>query len=110
MTAIILILAFVVLIMLGLSLFFKDNVVKVFFTNRGFIAFIISVTIIAISYILLIYPSSIEVINKIFSVFNGLPSILLYFKGEFIVFLAFLIETIILFFIIRAILPKEKKL
>ncbi|MBE8724173.1 hypothetical protein [Flavobacterium hungaricum] len=98
-----------ILIMLGIALFFKDNLVKVFLTNRSFVAGSISVVIIAVSYVILIFPSPIEIINKIFSVFNAIPSMLLYFKGEFIVFLAFLIEAIILSFIIKAFLPKEKK-
>ncbi len=95
--------------MLGIALFFKDNLVKVFLTNRSFVAGSISVVIIAVSYVILIFPSPIEPINQLFAIFSTVPFMLAFFGGEFMLFLGLLIEIIILFFVIRAFLPVQNK-
>ena len=110
MITVVLILVFIIiLIMLGLALFFKDNLGTVFFTNRNFVATLLSVIIISISYIILINPSPIEIVNRVFSIFNTIPMLLAVVGGEFMLFLGLLIETIVLFFVIRVFLPKQNK-
>jgi len=99
----------VILIMLGLALFFKDDLGAVFFTNRNFVAGILSVSIIAISYVVLVFPSPIEPINQVFAIFNTIPFMLAFFGGGFMLFLGLLIEVIILFFVIRVFLPTQNK-
>ena len=59
----------IILIMLGLALFFKDDLGKVFFTNRNFVAGILSVLVITISYVVLIFPTPIIPILIIISIF-----------------------------------------
>lgn len=95
--------------MLGLALFFKDNLGTVFFTNRNFVAGILSVSIIGVSYAIFIFPSSIELINQVFGIFITTPFMLAFFGGGFMLFLGLLIEVIILFFVIRAFLPTQNK-
>lgn len=107
-TSVILILVLVILIMLGLALFFKDNLGKVFFTNRNFVAGIVSVLILAVSYAILIFPTPLEPLNQLFAVFTTIPFMLAFVGGEFVLFLGLLIEIIILFFVIRAFLPTKK--
>lgn len=99
----------IILIMLGMALFFKDNLSTVFFTNRNFVAGFFSVSIIAISYTILIFPSPIELINQVFAIFSTVPFMLAFFGGGFMLFLGLLIEVIILFFVIRAFLPTQNK-
>ncbi|WET03246.1 hypothetical protein [Flavobacterium sp. YJ01] len=95
--------------MFGLALFFKDDLGVVFLTNRNFVAGILSVSIIALSYIILIFPSPIEPINQVFAIFSTVPFMLVFFGGGFMLFLGLLIEVIILFFVIRAFLPTQNK-
>ena len=111
MITVVLILVFIIiLIMLGLGLFFKYNLGTVFFTNRNFVAGILSISIIAISYLILIFPTPIEPVNQIFAIFSFVPFMLAFVGGGFMLFLGLLIEIIILFFIIRAFLPQNKNL
>ena len=109
MTIVFVLVFIIVLIMLGLALFFKDDLGGVFFTNRNFVAGILSVLIIAVSYIILIFPSPIEPINKVFAILNTIPFMLAFFGGGFMLFLGLLFETIILFFVIRVFLPNQNK-
>ena len=110
MTAVILVLVFIILIMLGLALFFQDNLGDVFLTNRNFVAAIISVAIIAISYVILLYPTPFEPLNQLFSLFSTAPFILALVGGGFMMFFGLLMETIVLFFVIRAFLNTKKDL
>jgi len=107
--SVIVILFIVIILMLGMSLLFKDNLGSVFFTYRNFVASIIAIGIIGISYVVLIFPTPIGIVNQIFSIFSTIPFMLAFFGGGFMLFLGLLVETIILFFIIRLFLTNDKK-
>lgn len=96
--------------MLGLALFFKDNLGTVFFTNKNFIAGIFSVAIISVSYMILLFPTPLEPLNQLFSIFSIVPFILALVGGGFMLFFGLLIETIVLFVVIRAFLYTKKDL
>nr|WP_294780168.1 hypothetical protein [uncultured Flavobacterium sp.] len=111
MTSVVLVLVFlIILMMLGLALFFKDNLGTVFFSERNFIAGVVSVVIIAVSYVILLFPTPLEPLNQLVGIFSTIPFMLAFFGGEFMLFLGLLIEIIILFFVIRAFLPVKKSI
>jgi hypothetical protein len=108
-TPVLVLIFIIILLMLGIAMFFKENLVDVFFTNKNFVASIISISIISVSYWVLINPSSIELINQTFAIFNTVPFMLAFFGGGFMLFIGLLIEAIMLFYIIRAILSTKSK-